>query len=88
MSMSQLMSGTPAILRLHEVNATNLTVSGRLTVSGVDVVPGTLTAGELVVEIRRRIQEVEAFCQALSEAIYVGPAIGETAPATFPALRK
>lgn len=85
MSLSQLLSGTPATLRQNEVTTTNLTVSGKLTVAGVEVTPGSVSTGDLVTEIRRRIQELEAYCQALSESIYVGPAPGETAPATFPA---
>ena len=84
MSLAQLLAGTPALVRPGEVNATNLTVSGRLTVAGVEVTPGSVSPGDLVAEIRRRIQELEAYCQALSEAIYVGPATGESAPATFP----
>lgn len=84
MSVSQLLTGSPAILRSGEVNATNLTVSGKLTVAGTEIVPGSLTAGELVVEIRRRLQELESYCQALSEAIYVGPVEGGATPAVFP----
>ena len=85
MSLSQLLSGTPATVRPGEVNATNLSVSGRLTVGGVEVTPGVgVTPGDLLAEIRRRIQELEAYCQALSEAIYVGPSPGGSTPATFP----
>jgi len=87
MSLAQFLTGTPAVPRTGEVTATNLTVTGRLTVAGQEVTPGSVSAGDLVVEIRRRIQELEAYCQALSEAIYVGPAPGGTTPASFPADR-
>ena len=60
-------------------------MSGQILLNGVDLTTlQSLTPTELIAQIRQRIQELEAFCQALSEAIYVAPDVTFTAPAPSP----
>lgn len=90
MSIAQIMSGTPARyapsdFTASNITATNVVVSNNLTVRGVPVQNlDNLSIPELITEIRRRITELETFCQALSEAIYIGPLDPSGNPVVFP----
>jgi hypothetical protein len=58
----------------------------RLTINGQEVTLLNNPAGILTMieQIQAKIAELDTFCKALSEAIYIAPKSGETGEITYP----
>jgi len=69
---------------LNSLHVGRLTIAGREITTSLDDNHNIL---ELITQIQTKIAELEVFCRALSDAIYIGPAPDTIGEVRFPASR-
>lgn len=67
---------------LGTLNVKKLTLNGQ----ELKLLGDSASIIQTIQQIQAKIAELDAFCKALSEAIYIGPTPGQTVEAVYPAV--
>jgi hypothetical protein len=80
LQLSDPLVGGSLSAHLHDLNVQKLYLNGR----EVTLLSDTASLQATIQQIQQKIAELDAFCRALSEALVIGPGVGESQPATYP----